>query len=407
MSNIKTLLTSCSKLELKMICKEMNCSSKGTKNDIISRLLLPLNFKFNMAKKSNFQTQCDIVRDEIFRKSGFFLEDFEDSDDDSDDDDYNEFDNRQVNILNEHQQQEMLTNYLNSIQNTDPNNKQTIMYVLYLGDFGPRSNPKNKTDNVGKLYNCLYNQIINFMISLENQNKLDPRNKTVLSLVYVQVIVPPGDDCARIPLEILNIPIVSEYLRVGLPKNQDEYKLEQLYLLNTLIDRGIKPNIINTQTKTPVISKNIIDDGSQFVIELNNNDVINFKKPTIPISECSFLPVIKTIMETILNVVDKSKVLLINGFWYDTTAVPQFGKYIIKDCQKILGNGLLGSILYFYPLIQLLKQNYGDRFAVTSQYGDKLLERMGINAGCKDLTPFLLKQISRLTTNGSQYANLE
>ena len=112
-------------------------------------------------------------------------------------------------------------------------------------------------------------------------------------------------------------------------------------------------------------------------------------------------------METILNIVDKSKVLLINGFWYDTTAVPQFGKYIIKDCQKILGNGLLGSILYFYPLIQFLKQNYGDRFAVTSQYGDKLLERMGINAGCNDLTPFLLKQISKLTTNGSQYANLE
>ena len=43
MNNIKTILKSCSKLELKQICTNMKCSSNGSKNDIITRLLLPLN----------------------------------------------------------------------------------------------------------------------------------------------------------------------------------------------------------------------------------------------------------------------------------------------------------------------------------------------------------------------------
>jgi hypothetical protein len=390
MNNIKTILKSCSKLELKQICTEMKCSSHGTKNDIITRLLLPLNLNFNMSKKSNFQTQCDKVRDEFFRKSGFF------------DDDYEE--ELQTKILNKEQQISMLTTYLNDILNTaEPNTKHTIMYVLYLGNFGPPSYSKNKNTNVGRLYNCLYNQIINFRLKLEEQNKLNPQNKTKLAFVYVQCIVPPEDPCNNIPTEILDTLILTEYLRVNLPKNQDEYKLEQLYVLKNLIDNNIAPIMMNVDTNKEVEVKNIRVNTNQFEMQLSSNEIIPFEKPTIPESVCSFLPVLKNIMETFLNTVKNSKVIIINGFWYDTTTAPQSRNYIIKNCQKILGNGLLGSILYFYPLIWFLKQNYGDRFAVTSQYGDKLLKRMRINKGCNDLTTFLLEQICELTTNGRQF----
>ena len=400
MNNIKTILKSCSKLELKMICKEMNCSSKGNKNDIITRLLLPLNLKFNMTKKSNFQIQCDKVRDEFFRKSGFFDDNY-DSDDSDSEDDYEE---PQVKILDKEQQINMLTSYLNDIENTsEPNTKLTVLYVLYLGGFGSPSYSRNKDTNVGRLYNCLYNQIINFKLELEAANKLNPQNKTKLAFVYVQCIVPPEDSYNNIPTEILDTLIVSEYLRVNLPKNQDEYKLEQLYMLKNLINNNITPNIVNVDTKKKMMVKNIKINNNQFDIQLSSNEIIPFEKPTIPEDVCSFLPILKNIMETFLNTVSNSKVIIINGFWYDTTAAPQSGKYIIKNCQTILGNGLLGSILYFYPLIGFLKQNYGDRFAVTSQYGDKLLERMGINTGCNDLTAFLLEQICELTSNGRQF----
>lgn len=134
---------------------------------------------------------------------------------------------------------------------------------------------------------------------------------------------------------------------------------------------------------------------------LNSEKEIIFLKPTIPIVESEFFTLLSKMVEYYINENDMSKVIIINGFWFETNSSLQdeSESYLISNMESgFISNILLGMIPYFIPFLSEMKQRYNDKFVMVNQYFDQIPDLW-----CLDVIPRILSANAEVTLNGDQF----
>ena len=319
-------------------------------------------------KTTDITQQLDAIAEQI-KLEGFMFKDNFDSDDDDDDEDIEQDPNVFLKDMN-------------------------CCFILYLGSM------TSKKDLDNPRLNCLYNQI-------KKQNHLVTSQNKIMDLVYILFIGPNADKKNRNEIrgKIMNLTndtcnIFIDYIHCSFPTTSSK-PVEQLFLLKHLFFKNTKlaqfKNVNSNEIFT--LNKNIETD-TEFKFLNSEKDII-FLKPTIPIVESEFFTLLSKMIEYYINENDMSKVIIVNGFWFETNSTLQdeSESYLINNMEKsFITNILLGMIPYFIPFISEMKQRYNDKFVMVNQYFDQIPDLW-----CLDVIPRILSANAEVTLNGDQF----
>lgn len=329
-------------------------------------------------KITNFNEECNLIKQKIFNGSVLFNENDHDEDDD--------------------EEVERLITDEEAYENLETWNMEgeNCLCILYLGSMNPISSLNNN------MFNCLYNQIYKFYKELKKKDQ-------ELNFVYILFIGPDLSTTKRKNniTEKINefskkTAVILEYINLSLPIiSETKNKLEQLHILNKYIINNKKPLIDNLSVT------NMHNAKSSLIISGKNNKQlvdVEFSKPAIPETTCSFIEVFENIFNFFMKQSPFCRVQIVNGFWFDTNNKLQddTNEYIVYSIDSYTGNGLLSYIPYFIPLISKMKSKYGEKFVFVNQYFDKW-KKINNKIYCNDITPYLLEYVAEITTNGNKF----
>ena len=322
-------------------------------------------------KETDITQQLDAIAEQIKLKGFMFKNESDDEDDsDTEDDSDNEDEKEEVN---DGSKEENLNDDLKNMN---------CCFILYLGSMSSNKG----LDNVSA--NCLYNQI-------KKQNNILVKNGKKMDLVYILFIGPNADkkNNSEIIQKILELTnntcfITIDNINSSFPVIDSTKEVEQLFLLKDTFFNKTKiarfTDLVNTNNFSA--QKNIETD-TEFKF-LNKEKEIIFLKPTIPVVQSEFFTLLSKIIEYYIGIDNLSKVIIINGFWFETNSALQDvnESYFITNMEtSFISNILLGWISYFIPFISEMKQRYDDKFILINQYFHQIPK-----FSCLDVIPHIL-----------------
>lgn len=319
-------------------------------------------------KETDITQQLDVIAEQIKLK-GFMFKDNYDSDDEDDE----------------------------GVEQ-DPNvflKDMNCCFILYLGSM----TSKESLDN--HRLNCLYSQI-------KKQNHLITSQNKEMELVYILFIGPNADKKNRdgIREKITKLTnnscnIFIDYFHNSLPIITSSNPVEQLFLLkDTFFNKTNIAQFKNINNNEVFYATENIETSTEFKFLYSEKEII-FLKPTIPVVESEFFTLLSKMIEYYINENEMSKVIIVNGFWFETNSSLQdvSESYLINNMEKgFIKNILLGTIPYFIPFISEMKKRYNNKFVMVNQYFHQIPDLR-----CLDVIPRILSANAEVTLNGDQF----
>ena len=324
--------------------------------------------------------QLDLIAEQIKLKSYLFKDNNDSEDEDSEDEDSEDEDSENEDTEKDH-----------NIFLQDMN----CCFVLYLGSMS--SNKSLDTPNM----NCLYSQVRKQSENFKNQGK-------ELEFINILFIGPHADKKNHEEI-IKNIKKITknncfttiDYIINSFPTIEKSQTVEQLFLLKHLFfDKKKAPRMQNLTTNSHFNVSSVSETKNEFIFHSQGREIF-FKKPTIPVIQSEFFNLLKKIIAYFIDTEISSKVIVVNGFWFETINSLQDNSsdFIVTNMPSdFISNILFGMIPYFIPFISEMKKKYNDKFVVVNQYFYQIPKFM-----CLDVAPHILSANAEVTTNGNLF----